>query len=124
MYRLSFLAILVQSFSLLCQNNISEVEQKTFFSPKKIDSTYNHYLIESWEALNSGKDDNSFIRGSGANELSDSLIEFNLNLLDKTTPLDIRYTKEVKNIISYYLKANPDFLKRLKSRSRFYFASN
>ena len=62
MYRLSFLAILVQSFSLLCQNNISEVEQKTFFSPKKIDSTYNHYLIESWEALNPGKDDNSFIR--------------------------------------------------------------
>jgi len=52
MYRLSFLAILVQSFSLLCQNNISEVEQKTFFSPKKIDSTYNYYLIESWEALN------------------------------------------------------------------------
>jgi membrane-bound lytic murein transglycosylase D len=121
MYRLSFLAILVQSFSLLCQNNISEVEQKTFFSPKKIDSTYNYYLIESWEALNPGKDDNSFIRESGANELSDSLIEFNLNLLDKTTPLDIRYTKEVKNIISYYLKANPDFLKRLKSRSRFYF---
>ena len=121
MYRLSFLAILVQSFSLLCQNNISEVGQKTFFSPKKIDSTYNYYLIESWEALNPGKEDKSFIRGSSNDELSDSLIEFNLNLLDKTTPLDIRYTKEVKNIISYYLKANPDLLKRLKSRSRFYF---
>ena len=121
MYRLSFLAILVQSFSLLCQNNISKVGQKTFFSPKKIDSTYNIYLIESWEALNPGKDNKSFIRASGTNELSDSLIEFNLNLLDKTTPLDIRYTKEVKNIISYYLKANPDLLKRLKSRSRFYF---
>ena len=65
MYRLSFLAILVQSFSLLCQNNISKVGQKTFFSPKKIDSTYNIYLIESWEALNPGKDNKSFIRASG-----------------------------------------------------------
>ena len=81
MYRLSFLAILVQSFSLLCQNNISEVGQKTFFSPKKIDSTYNYYLIESWEALNPGKDDKSFIRGSSNNELSDSLIEFNLTII-------------------------------------------
>ena len=121
MYRLSFLAILVQSFSLLCQNNISEVEQKTFFSPKKIDSAYNYYLIESWEALNLGTSNKNFSKGSSANELSDSVIEFNLNLLDKSTPLDIRYTKEVKNIISYYLKSNPDLLKRLKSRSRFYF---
>ena len=78
-------------------------------------------MIESWEALNPGKEDKSFIRGSSNDELSDSLIEFNLNLLDKTTPLDIRCTKEVKNIISYYLKSNPDLLKRLKSRSRFYF---
>ena len=121
MYRLSFLAILVQSFSLLCQNNISEVEQKTFFSPKKIDSTYNYYLIESWEALNLSTGNKNFSKGSSVNELSDSVIEFNLNLLDKTTPLDIRCTKEVKNIISYYLKSNPDLLKRLKSRSRFYF---
>jgi len=121
MYRLSFLAILVQSFSLLCQNNISEVEQKKFFSPKKIDSTYNYYLIESWEALNLSTGNKNFSKGSSVNELSDSVIEFNLNLLDKTTPLDIRCTKEVKNIISYYLKSNPDLLKRLKSRSRFYF---
>jgi membrane-bound lytic murein transglycosylase D len=121
MYRLSFLAILVQSFSLLCQNNISEVEQKTFFSPKKIDSTYNYYLIESWEALNLSTGNKNFSKGSSVNELSDSVIEFNLNLLDKTTPLDIRCTKEVKNIISYYLKSNPGLLKRLKSRSRFYF---
>lgn len=121
MHRLSFLAILFQSFSLLCQNNISEVEQTRFFSPKKIDSAYNYYLIESWEALNLITDDKNFSRSSVADELSDSLIEFNLNILDKTTPLDIRFTKEVKNIISYYLNASSGLLKRLKSRSRFYF---
>jgi membrane-bound lytic murein transglycosylase D len=78
-------------------------------------------LIESWEALNLSTGNKNFSKGSSVNELSDSVIEFNLNLLDKTTPLDIRCTKEVKNIISYYLKSNPDLLKRLKSRSRFYF---
>ena len=80
MYRLSFLAILVQSFSLLCQNNISEVGQKTFSSPKKIDSTYNYYLTESLNALNPSADYKIFSRGSATNELSDSLIIFNLNL--------------------------------------------
>ncbi len=121
MYRLTFLAALFQSLSLLCQNNIPEIEKNTFVSPKKIDSAYSYYLVKSWEALDLSINNEVLSWGLNADVLSDSLIEYNLALLDQSTPLDIRFTKEVKNIISYYFNAKPDLLKRLKSRSKFYF---
>ena len=101
------------------QGQFSEITEVLI---NKIDSSHHRFLIDQWginyltHELSQPEKEEAEI-----NKLADSTISSRIRLLDQNTPLDFRFTSDVRSIVRYYLGKKFDFVRTLKSRSEFYF---
>jgi membrane-bound lytic murein transglycosylase D len=121
MIRLYFVCFLIFSLSINGQDrNVDSIQKDA--TPEKIDSAYIHFVLNKWvKNYLLHEFDQPGYNGLGIRQLPDSMLAQRIKKLDDNTPLDLRLTDEVRNIIRYYLGKNFDFIKNIKSRSEFYF---
>lgn len=54
-------------------------------------------------------------------ELNDFMVEYNIAKLNKTSPIELYFDKDVKKWISFYVRRKPDLTKKIVELSYFYF---
>ncbi len=88
----------------------------------KVDTMYAKWLLSSSERNWTSQFKGPIDTLAGATlGVSDEVIKQRLAALDRRTPMDLRYTQDVKNAIAMYVVRKKDLVSRVMGRGRYYF---